>query len=89
MNKKNQIFEILKISSPTNRELAKIIFGKDTYNNRGHVRKLISDIRWDKNVTIIPDAYGHYNMSHLYTVDDERWQNRLVLSKQGRPRRVV
>jgi len=89
MTKMNEIFEILKISSPTNKELAKAVFGKDTPETRGHVRTLISDIRKNKNVNITANSNGHYNMAHIYTVADEQYQNRLVLGKIGRPRKVA
>ncbi len=89
MTKTNQIFEILKISSPTNKELAKAIFGKDTPQTRGNIRRRISNIRWDKNVNITANSNGHYNMAYIYTEDDQRFQNRLVLGKVGRPRKVA
>lgn len=89
MNKTNQIFEILKISNPTNGELARIIFGKDTPKNRGNIRKRISDIRWNKNVNITASSNGRYSMAHIYTEYDQTFQNRLVLSKPGRPRKVA
>ena len=88
MDKTTQIFEILKISQPTNSELAKIVFGKNTPQTRGNIRKRISDIRWDKNVNITANSNGRYNMAHIYTEDDQRFQNRLVLGKVGRPRKV-
>ena len=89
MNKTNQIFEILKISQPTNSELAKIVFGKDTPQTRGNIRKRISNIRGDKNVNITPNSRGRYNMAHIYTLEDERILNHLVSGKRGRPRKVV
>ena len=89
MDKTNQIFEILKISNPTNKELAKIVFGKDTPQTRGNIRKRISDIRREKNVNITANSHSRYSMVHLYTVKDEQYQNYFVRAKSGRPRKVV
>ena len=89
MDKTNQIFEILKISHPTNSELANIIFGKSTPQTRGNIRKRISDIRKQKNVNITPNSYGRYTMAYIYTMEDQLSLNRLVSGKRGRPRKVA
>ena len=89
MTYREQIFKILSVSTPTDGELAKMIIGRDTPSARGNIRKEISNLRYEKNVSVFPDQFGRYSMRSIYTVEDERYQNRLVLSKRGRPRKVA
>jgi len=88
MTKKEQIFEILKYETPTVSELAKRILGRDTYSNRGNIRKQVSNIRYQYGVTVTVGNHGRYSMAHIYTKHDEQFQNRLVQAKLGRPRKV-
>jgi len=89
MTYREQIFKILSVSTPTNSELARMVVGRDTRSARGTIRKEISNLRYEKNVSIFANEFGRYSMLSIYTQDDERWQNRLVLSKAGRPRKVA
>ena len=89
MTYREQIFKILSVSTPTNSELARMVIGRDTQSARGNIRKEISNLRYEKNVSIFANEFGRYSMLSIYTQEDERWQNRLVLSKVGRPRKVA
>lgn len=85
-----KIFNALSISSPTNGELAKLIYGVDNSTTRARIRPQLTEIRRTYNVTIIPSSSGRYTMSKIYTEYDETFfQNRVVLSKLGRPRKVA
>jgi len=79
-----EIYNILKTSTPTNDDLAKMIYGKSTYNTRGNVRKHIAQVRKVFNVSVIADQFGRYHTSiPQYTYQDGQVQN---VGKLGRPR---
>jgi len=82
-----KIYNILKTSTPTNGELAEMIYGYDDGDNNGYrmnIRKYLGYIRQKYKVSIIPDQYGHYHMSiPQYTWEDSQLS---FAGKAGRPR---
>jgi hypothetical protein len=82
-----KIYNTLQVSTPTNDDLAKMIYGKSTYNTRGNIRAQIAKIRKVFNVSVIADQFGRYHTSiPQYTYQDSQVQN---VGKIGRPRHYV
>lgn len=79
-----EIYNVLKTSTPTNDDLAKMVYGKSNYDSRGRIRDSISYIREKFNVSVIADQFGRYHMSiPQYTYQDGQVRN---VGKLGRPR---
>ena len=84
----DKIYNVLKTSTPTQGELAKIVYGKDDHDNYGlrmKIRGHLSFIRNKYKVQIIADEFGRYKMSRpTYTWEDTQMS---FAGKRGRPRR--
>lgn len=82
-----KIYNILKTSTPTNGELAEMIYGYDDGDNQGlrlTIRQHLRLIRHRYNVQIIADQFGRYRMSiPHYTYQDQQVG---VAGKLGRPK---
>lgn len=82
-----KIYNILKTTTPTNGELAEMIYGYDDGDNNGYrqnIRAFLIDIRRRYNVQIIADQNGRYRMSiPQYSYQDKQFEPR---GKLGRPR---
>jgi hypothetical protein len=80
----NEIYNTLQVSTPTNNDLARLIYGKSTYNTRGSVRKHIAQVRRRFKVSVVADEYGRYHTTvPQYTYEDNQWN---YAGKLGRPR---
>lgn len=79
-----KIYNTLQVSAPTNDDLAKMIYGKSTYNTRGNIRKHIAQVRKSFKVSVIADQFGRYHTSiPQYKYEDNQWN---YAGKLGRPR---
>lgn len=82
-----EIYNILKTSTPTQGELAEMVYGYDDGDNQGLrnvIRQHLVSIRRRYNVQIIADQFGRYRMSiPHYTYQDKQVE---VAGKIGRPR---
>jgi len=85
-----KIYNILKTSTPTQGELAEMIYGYDDGDNQGlrhTIRQHLKLIRRRYNVQIIADQFGRYRMSiPHYTYQDQQIE---IAGKIGRPRHYV
>lgn len=83
----NKIYDVLKTSTPTQGELAKIIYGKDDRDNSGlrmRIRGHLAIVRRKFAVQIVADEFGRYKMSRpQYTWEDAQSS---FNGKIGRPR---
>ena len=80
----NEVYYLLKSSTPTNATLARLIYGTDTTQNRVNIRKHISKIRHKYRVQIVANEYGQYLMTKpQYKYEDNQWN---YAGKRGRPR---
>lgn len=82
-----RIYNILKTSTPTNGELAEMIYGYDDGDNNGYrlnIRKILTNLRWRYKVQITADQNGRYHMVRpQYAFEDNQWNYE---GKRGRPR---
>jgi len=82
-----RIYNILKSSTPTNGELAEMIYGYDDGDNNGkrlNIRQYLIDLRRRYKVQITADENGRYHMVRpQYAYEDNQWN---YAGKLGRPR---
>ena len=82
-----KIYDILKTSTPTNGELAKIIYGSDTLQYRVNIRNLIGIVRHKFKVQITANEYGQYHMVRPHYQYQDSQLN--YEGKRGRPRKFA
>ena len=83
----NEVYYLLKSSTPTNATLARLIYGADTTQNRVNIRNLIHKIRHTHKVQIVANQYGQYLMTKpQYEYKDNQWN---YAGKMGRPRKFI
>ena len=85
-----KIYNILKTSTPTNGELAEMIYGYDDGDSNGlrqNIRAFLIDIRRRYKVQITADKNGRYHMVRpQYEFEDNEWN---YAGKVGRPRAFI